>query len=700
MLAPLTAQAQVTPVVHKYRMQCSVNNCFYFDEIVKVNLDCLRADGPNKTVCQAAALQALEVERSNIQRAASEAQMLKFAGAFANQMMALIIGIGPILVMFMMFSGVNATKSIYMAAHVITWPFLVLNVGAEIINGMIYIHVANFLASIANGGSVAGVMSPGGYVTHSVAMEAYREFSLQIGMASHIMSSLPVLLSMIFAMGASSASVAVASKMAPSDSSVAPATTPNVQDNTPLFRNSTMANIQQMDGGNIVKSTGAANLVEQTAKYGELSKQVVASNAQERAKQRTISEAENFTNGVMKNDSKRDSTSWGVDKATSDRISDSARDIYSHSKDERLAQTVATSKSTGTTTSIEAGVVGKLGFGITGFSGGVEASVHTDIASNATNSKNASEEAQRAEAIHKSKAMEQAISKEIATTNRSGENHEKSKSLEKMLQAQKLYTESLSKTETEKESSSQSNQDAQSLVAYSQNLGTSNIIAAANSTPGYKKFLAQEGRNFSLNPAAAKKIDQVQEFMQSSGALEKINASPDAKNAVVRHMAAVRLATDKDATKEERQLGVDYLTQQGLAMSGIQQKFQSPAPVVINQIQDPQNKTGVSGQGQLLGPAVVPAVKPAAAPAVKTSGTVVQQPNAAVLAAILPKVDGDGKGLQRVADMFTDAKRSHLAPGDPTGTVALAALTVAGSIASLDGSGNPMTETKGAKGNK
>jgi conjugal transfer mating pair stabilization protein TraG len=173
--------------------------------MVQNDLNCLRATSNDLTQCEATALQAAEVERNNIQEAASEVPMLRYAGSFGNYLIALIIGLGPVIIMFMMFAGVDAGKSVKTAAHIIVWPLLVVNVGAELVNAMISIDIANYLQSIRQGG----------WISQATTFAAYKELSLQIGTGSHIMASLPVLMSLIFGLGESSAMTSVASTIAP-----------------------------------------------------------------------------------------------------------------------------------------------------------------------------------------------------------------------------------------------------------------------------------------------------------------------------------------------------------------------------------------------------------------------------------------------------------------------------------------------------
>ena len=169
-------------------------------QTVKDNLGCLNSPGQDKTQCMASMLQTATVEASNLDNAANAQVFTTLAGQFANFMLALIIGLGPIIIIFMMFAGVSAGKNIKIAVHMVVWPMLIYNVGVVLINGMIYATVANFMQTL----------SWGSFITQANAGEVYRHFSMEIGTASALMASLPILMSTVFALGESAAWVSIA----------------------------------------------------------------------------------------------------------------------------------------------------------------------------------------------------------------------------------------------------------------------------------------------------------------------------------------------------------------------------------------------------------------------------------------------------------------------------------------------------------
>jgi conjugal transfer mating pair stabilization protein TraG len=666
-----------------------------FDEIVSSNLNCLRADGPNKTACQAASMQALEIERTNIQRAASEVQMLKYAGSFANHMMALIIGLGPVIILFMMFSGINSGKSIYMAIHVTVWPLLVLNVGAELINGMVYVHVANFLATVTQGG----------YLSQSGAIEAYKEFSLQVGTASHIMASLPVLMSMIFALGASSASVSVASKMTPNDSQSASATTPHAMDAAPILKNSPMAAVTQGDGWHSIKQSGATDFVNQRAELGELANTVTRGRSEELAKTKTISAGQSQTSQILSKAGWTDSSSYGVDKTTLDRISTNARSTLSNSDSERSGRHVSATKLNGNNTTLGAGaaLTGNLGLGSAGGRGfGLGGSIRGDTAAQSSDSLSSTTDAQKSEEVNRSKAVESAIGKELSTARKEGKSHSDVKALEKMLSTQQQYTKSLTETESERATSSSTDSAANKLVGYSQNINGENLAQHAVASQAFRSFQMREGREFENNPAVKAKILQGQE-LQKTGATDQLHSqSPLAQAALVRTQAAVAIYSDKSQSSETRRQALDYLTGQAFAINGTSApKFGSTEALGVT-VGNPTDQTGTRVAGLENAAARLHPVgesNPKATPAAKGTKTKARQSTANIRPSevpIQPPQVQEGSGLKtELANqkaLFNRADEADLNQESTKGTTRRAFATVGENIKStLPGTVNKKT---------
>ena len=641
-----------------------------FDEIVNSNLNCLRSDGPNRTTCQSSAIQALEVERTSVTRAASSAVSQAYAGPFAESMLALVVGLGPILLLFMMFMGTNASKAMYMAAHVTVWPILVANVGNEIINGMIYTLLADFI----------NTLTQGGYLTQPMAIEAYKEFSKQIGVASTIQSSLPVLLSMIFALGASSASVSVASKMNGEGARSGSISTPEAQSAAPVVKTGSMANIAQGAGGwSKVSETGATNFVQQTQTYGDYSHQLVRAQAQEVARQRNISEGETQTRSILEKSGTTDTTSKGVDRATVNRIADTARESLARDNTTSATSSVTADKRNSKNTVIGAGASATVNAGVggekNGLGAGIGGSLRGDSTAQAQDSLSQSEQARKENAIRQSKAVEFAIAKELSNTARTSQNQSKVKGLEAMLQKQQIYSQTLSETASDRDNSSQTRQAADRLVSFSQNIGSENLAQHANVNQGYQRFLMGEGRQFAQLPAAQQHLEAARELF-SSGGTDRLVGSPLAQQAALNHNAAVRLYNDKSASGEDRQAAANYLTGQGLALNGMRPSLDTIDKVQTGRIDRPEDATGVESRNldgrsprfdrlPSSDPVQAAGAKGPKGPAQGPQGAASQRPRASIDDT---RQDLKGASLARVDDAFKRATDAGLTQEDSKGT--------------------------------
>lgn len=654
-----------------------------FNELVSLNMDCLRADSFNKTVCQAAATQKLDVERHNLQRAAGMDSMLTYAGAFADYMMALIIGLGPIIIMFMMFSGANAGKSIYTAVHMMVWPLLVINVGAELVNGMMYVEVANFLASVTKGG----------YLSQSLALEAYNKFSRQIGTGSHIMASLPILMSMIFALGASSASVSVASKMGPTSTQAADVTTPVAQSAAPILQNSNMAKAAQGAGFNVLSETGATKAVAQNATYGQLAQQVHRSQTEERARQESITEGESLTKSFTERGAHSDATRHGIDKVTAQSISNRTSDNLRQASGEHVNDTASSLKSNtnNATAGIGAALSGGLGRGGGGHGTGVgvSGSVRGDTATSSTDTLNKTTSAGKSKSIEQAKAVEKAIGEELRTAKTDGRSSDTVKALEAMYSKQQQYSTSLSESRADKDGSGITDQKSNSLVSFAQNYSSESLAHSVATNPAMRDFQVTQGRSFEANPAVARHMRDAAAMIET-GASDQVRSSPLAKQAATRHNAAVRLFNDELASPEDKKMASNYLTNQGMAITGLNQNF-GATDRIKNNLGRPEDSTEATTRNldqrasKLLPnetPAVTPEGKQASQnirPAKQQAGTAAT-PSTPVRASAQPAAGNSTATLPEVRDAFAKVDVAGLNQNTTDGTAARAAKNVAENV--------------------
>lgn len=551
-----------------------------FAELTANALNCLKADASNKTTCQAAAIQANEIERNNIHRASNEVPMLKYAGSFANYILALIIGLGPVIVMFMMFAGVDAGKNIKTAVHIMVWPLLVMNVGAELINGMIHISVANFLTSITQGG----------YLSQAVAIEAYKELSLQVGTASHIMASLPVIMSMIFALGGSAAMVSVANNLNPREKNTVDAVSPSVMSATPLISQGSMAQLAHGNGWSNLKQTGALPSAASSATHASLANEASAALTNTVQKQQTISEGEQNLAAWKKAFDGRDYSHLGVDQRTGEAIRSAWMENQRANTHWASGNAVGADKTNQNTS----GVSGQLGVGAGKGSFGISGGVSAKTGTSATDSMKAGTSTGKTRTIDESVALEKAVSKELSNAKINNKGSDTAKALSKTLDTQRSFQKTLSSTESSTDATSELMKNSSGFVAYQASMRPEEFAHQSQANSNYRMFQITDGEKFEAMPAAQPHLQDAAKAMQD-GSTDGIVGNKNAQQAIQRHSAAVRLAQDESAKPADRQKALEYLVGESAAMTGLNMKAGDTSMRKLN-IADPTDKTGVNGE--------------------------------------------------------------------------------------------------------
>lgn len=659
-----------------------------FAQIVDNSLNCLKADNNNKVTCQAAVMQANEMEKTNIQAAAAAVPMLKYAGNFANYILALVIGLGPIIVMFMMFAGVDASKNMKVAVHIMLWPLLVMNVGAELVNGMIHNSTANFLTSITQGG----------YLSQAVAIEAYKEFSLQIGTASQIMASLPILMSMIFVLSGASSLGKVVQSLPPASDKTADLAAPTMMAGAPLLRQQSGTSFTPVATGAVVKATGAIDAVSGSASFGALTKEASASISAMQSQQSSVAAGAQLSSDLRKSDDSSNYKNWGITSATGKSIRNSIekakRESSSASTGENVAGTRSNTNNSNATVGVNAGVQLGTSGGVSlgkylSLSGGASAGATTTNSAQDSLAKTTS--ATQQQQIDESKAIVKAISDEITNSTSNGRGHSETQNLQKMLTSAKSYQTSLTDTKSNSDTTSQTVRDSSSFVQATSKIGASEIAQQLATNPEYAQQQLLSGRVFDAIPAlAAYKATATTDM--NNGATEQLS-NPQARDAVIRHRSAVMMAQDQSATPANRLAAVGYLTESAAAMTHMRftpgdtsMKTNDIAKTVDQTNANPLNLESRLNPTPDSTPAApkVPAKPPAASkrngPPAKPAGKAVPS---SVPTTIPDSSESPGKGVQAQVDAaLVIANRADLgATGD--GTVKRVANNVADNINDL-----------------
>jgi conjugal transfer mating pair stabilization protein TraG len=529
-----------------------------FAELVANNLNCLQAWGSDKTQCEASMIQANEVERNNIQAASNEVPMLKYAGSFGSYILALIIGLGPVVVMFMMLAGVGAGKSMRTVAHIVVWPLLVTNVGAELVNGMISIQFSNFLASV----------SQGGFLSLATMGSAYKELSLQVGTGSHIMASLPVLMSMIFALGETAALVSVANEVKPKGTEVGQSMAPSPTDAAPLVHASAPINATQMDGSSRVEPVGALKANSATMAAGELAREFSHSDAQAHTQQDTTSKAFKVAKDWQESVRTGNFSRFGMDRESGYRINSLVEDTQGKGHSERVADgTTATQNNQRGTTLEASGGVGLPGGGKGGLLG-ISAGTSAATRSAANDTKEHHDTADRSDTSDYARHLAKAFQSDEAQRWTNGQGGDKAKEFRAAQSAVLNFDHLVSDSHSATGSTQDLVRQSERLGLAAQSVGTDEIQHGMNASRPFARYQTANGGEFDRSAEARPYLERAREEMRS-GAIGNVQGSMGEREAVVRMRAASHMAVDGKAPAEQRTQAARFLAGAYRALTGI-----------------------------------------------------------------------------------------------------------------------------------
>lgn len=555
-------------------------------DVVNNNLNCLKASSSDKTQCYAAMIQASETERTNLARVAEAVPALQYAGAFFNDLLALIIVLGPIIVMFMMFAGQDMGRPIKALAHIMVWPMLCMGVGSEAINGMLAIHTSNFLTSISNGG----------YLSQSQALEVYKHFAMEIGSASSMMASLPSIMSIIFALGGASA-LAHHVPAAKAGDGVKDNIAPRVANDAPILQKSSMA-VGEM-GSNFanIRHTGATRALSATARYGDMA--VTA--------QRGLQEATSHVHAVSAG--KADLATWqqafrshnysavGVDAATGERIRKSYDESVRRNEGTRIheGQEATRSNSNDTNANIKGGVGVSAGGG-GGKPIGVKGSVNlgAGTSTNANDSLRATQGGGTSKDINESQALSNAISQEKANTKNVSHGSRTEKALDRSLSTQRDFRDNVTKSDSSTDTYSNLATQSSGILMANAAIGYAEFGQQMNANGAFRMYNAVKGKAMESNPTFRKHMADA-EAASNDGSTDSLLADNETRAAAFRMRAATRMALDPASTEDEKRMALEYATGAAGALTGLNTTAGSVKPIGLK-IADPVNETGVDSQ--------------------------------------------------------------------------------------------------------
>ena len=523
-----------------------------FHSVVKDNLDCLKADGVNKEQCLATMELRKSTEQSNIDNASAGQLAMQFAGQFGNYMLALIIGLSPIMILFMMFKGVNSGKSMTVAVHMIVWPYLVTNVGGALINGMIYYNVGNFMAS----------MGQGGVINQMTAAEIYRNFSMQIGAASALMATLPVLMTTIFALSESAAIVNLGGKMSGADHFDERVLAPSSVANSAMVKSGEiMSSSLQMGGGAINKMTGAFDGVASAQTFGSSAREVSSSTNMAIQDSQQFSSGERELKGWQEAFKTGDYSRLGV----SAEVGRQVRDSYASNLEAQKLSSETLAKTHSDQDSTLASVGGEIGVSWSGLSLGMKGGIRGQHES----SDQLSLQAQAAQTTREADSLSSATDEVSKQMSRGERGVDASHTLDRSTGLIREYASSSSHVESSARASNAALKSGEGFVSESNKIGSQELSFHAANNRRYQQFLDESKTESQF--ADTSKFKQYRDLSNQDMEDDVIGraTNPYSRNAIVNHRAMVRMAQDPGLEATDRLAAQGYLAREGLALSGL-----------------------------------------------------------------------------------------------------------------------------------
>ena len=523
-----------------------------FESVVRDNLDCLKADGAGKAQCLATMELRKATEQANIDNTSAGQLAMQFAGQFGNYMLALIIGLSPIMIIFMMFRGVDSGKSITVAVHMIVWPYLVTNVGGSLINGMIYYNVGNFIVS----------MGQGGMINQASAAEVYRSFSMQIGAASALMAALPVLMTTIFAMSESAAVVSLASKMGGSDHFDEKVLAPDLVAPSAMARSGELMNASmQLGGGSVSKMSGAFDGVSSSQTFGTGAKEVSSSTS------KAITDSEQFSSGAREvQDWTEAFKSGNYSKlGVSNEVGREVRSSYESNLALNKSSNQKLTRGTGSDDSTSESIGGSAALSMTGLSlslnGGIEGQ-HRDRDS-------LDSQAAKSQAVIQADSLSDATSEVSRKVSSEGRGEEISHTLARSAGVTKEYAKSAAHSESLTQSSQEALRSGSAYVAESNKIGSQELAFHSTNNRRYTQFLDGSTSDSEFSDRGKFQAYKASSIQDMKDDVITVASNPYSRNAIVNHRAMVRMAQDEDLGAQDRLIAQSYLAQEGLALSGL-----------------------------------------------------------------------------------------------------------------------------------
>jgi conjugal transfer mating pair stabilization protein TraG len=403
-------------------------------------------------------------------------------------------------------------------------------------------------------------------------------------------------------------------------------------------------------------------------------------------RQHTISEATADTARWQQAFSRRDYSSLNIDSSTGESIRRGFETSMRDSERDHSGVGLSSMRSNSNNTSATVGGGASLKIGAGGIGIGVDAGASTNTS--ALDQLSRTHSSGRDNSVEQSKALSRALNEELSRRSSTGSGNSSDRVLSKSLETQRNFQDLVSASGTSTDQTGQALRESSSFIASSQRIGAVEIADQVATNRDYAMYQLLSGRDFGAMPET-QQFQDIAERDMDSGATDRLQGNPAARQAAVRHRAAVLMSQNEQVAPAARMAALEYLTGSAMAMQHLGfRPFQSQMHEL--KIGAPSNASGVNRQGLMSrGDGVERAGVPGAN-VTRPQTSFGTQPNFEAEAGGLRSVDASG------ADVRAEMERQDLIAGkadlgdDGSGTAKRTLKNVAGNVGTAFGkAGSP-----------
>ena len=476
-------------------------------------------------------------------QANTEMMNLQFSEMVEQQLDCLSLSGSNKTVMFM---GEGFAKPLNAWVQMILWPILMSEVGAELINGIMYFKVATFFQS----------MSQGGTISQSLAYNAYTELANQISMASSLMGGLPQLMGVIFALGGSAALNSVANEISSGQTDAADSLAAPLQNSAPIVSQSSVANTTQglRDASTIIN--GQVDPVH-ASMNSNMANSLNNTISESQSQSKTNTEDMKFTNAITKGSSHSETNGLKLSEGLQSYYEESLKKGSGESSDQSSSNSNSSNNQTSNSASTNAKISFGLGVGLSGPSANMGGSLDRHTGATDTDTSSSAKETAQRNAISENTNRDRALRETRSHANDQSFGEEDRKYLDHAISGNTAIGETITNADSKTNAQVRGEEASQRMSLFTQDgIKMQQLATGFATNQAFRSYENTAGNDWGRSHS--REIGE-QEKRYESGAVSQLSGSNIPKGLIYRHMAAQTVAMSPNASPEERMAAGAYL---------------------------------------------------------------------------------------------------------------------------------------------